>query len=541
MSIETAVASRRRVRVHRMKTIEIPTPVSLSRIVLPWLIVMGALAIPLIGGGNEEAGSTEARIGLAAGGPIGPLGEVYGSWDVSLLPGKVLPAQMWCWGEGGIPTTASIRWPSAIAALIAGSLLVYGSWRKLGATAAAWTAVCWGTSIAIIDRSESLNVDFLTGLWTIAALERSLSRGCGLLAGIFAGLAFLAGGWTPVAIIMLVNVIAGRPAGAFSWRFLLPLAAIFGGWSYWTLSVVPTAAWAAVLTLPFLQKSAWFLILDVLAGSLPWTAFALLAFAASVRSAWGDQGRSRVSGWLRVSGVSIIAGTIVPGLAAAARAPAIAGLIVAAAASLDRVWSTPFAFPRVTRRITLTIAAATMVLGVFCIAPLSIYLALTVGYYRQISIFLAFASIVTALVLADAAWLGKTRRALGCVVTLALLIKIAHFGVYVPEINYRTGEGPRGRAIGQWAPPHRTIFTVHPFPADLMLATRRPVRDLPDPRLLKYQAGPQGQSKFVLLHPEEFKHWPEDAPPLEKVFEYRVEFGHEISHVLARTKEPMFK
>ncbi len=68
-------------------------------------------------------------------------------------------------------------------------------------------------------------------------------------------------------------------------------------------------------------------------------------------------------------------------------------------------------------------------------------------------------------------------------VLVAIALKLAHWGYYVPEMNYRTSAGPWGRAIGQWVPEKHPVYTLHAWPADLAYAINRPVRQLAGPQL----------------------------------------------------------
>ena len=101
------------------------------------------------------------------------------------------------------------------------------------------------------------------GLATVAALDRLLGRGSDLVAGAWAGLAFLAAGWPPVVLIVLATVVIGRPEAFPSLRLLLLPMTVAAAWSAWALSVAPAEAWGAALSLPLTQKSAWWLALGV--------------------------------------------------------------------------------------------------------------------------------------------------------------------------------------------------------------------------------------------------------------------------------------
>ena len=82
--------------------------------------------------------STRARSsrgsGLASFESFGPFGQVFGGWDPSIWPGQLAPALAWAWGEGELPTSASVRWPAAIAGVWIGLILVAtGGDRRSGA------------------------------------------------------------------------------------------------------------------------------------------------------------------------------------------------------------------------------------------------------------------------------------------------------------------------------------------------------------------------------------------------------------------------
>ena len=70
-------------------------------------------------------------------------------------------------------------------------------------------------------------------------------------------------------------------------------------------------------------------------------------------------------------------------------------------------------------------------------------------------------------------------------------LKLAHWGYYAPEWNYRLSQGPWGRAIGQWLPRKWPLYTVHDWPPDLAFFIGRPVRQLPSPRFLELRPRPR--------------------------------------------------
>ena len=92
-----------------------------------------AVGFVIVGGDALDLGPDEARLGLAAGGSVGPLGQAFGYWTLDLWPGEVLPsialARM---GSATRASAAVVRWPAALAAIVAGWLLVRGMYRACG-------------------------------------------------------------------------------------------------------------------------------------------------------------------------------------------------------------------------------------------------------------------------------------------------------------------------------------------------------------------------------------------------------------------------
>ena len=120
-------------------------------------------------------------------------------------------------------------------------------------------------------------------------------------------------------------------------------------------------------------------------------------------------------------------------------------------------------------------------------------------------------------------------------IVIAVGLKLAHWGYYVPEWNYRYSQGPWGRAIGQWVPKKWVVYTLHDWQPDLAFFIKHPVRQLPSPYYLEYEGGPE--SKFVLLQDSEFENWPESAPPVKLVAKFLDQSARE--RVLARTAGPL--
>lgn len=492
-------------------------------------LLLVATGFVLIGGGNLDPGPSEARLGIAAGERLGPFGQVFGGWEPAVWPGQVAPSMLWGWGEGGVPTPASVRWPSAIAGVALGLILARRAMNTMGIRAALIFSVCWFGSVALIDRSAGAGIELIAGLATVAALDRILGKGSDVVAGLWLALAFLAAGWTPLALVALTTVVIGKRGAGLTFPLLAPPLAAALAWSYWALSVAPVEAWAAALTLPLTQKSAWLLAVEVVALGLPFSPLACLAVSRSVREGWAEPARSLVLGWLQVAGASLVAGTVVPGLASAAKLPALAGIAMTAAACSELVWSRTIGSSA--RRgffaMALTIIAVWTVIAVFG----GSVLASAVSYYRPLAVVVVIYTLPLATLAIMSIVKADPRRALLALMLVAVGLKVAHWGYYVPEWNYRRSQGPWGRAIGQWVPARQPIYTTHAWRHDLAFATERQFRQLVHPKVLAYQPG--AQTKYVLLLDSEFEHWPSDAPAVIKVATFQDDRGD--VRVLAKT------
>ena len=180
----------------------------------------------------------------------------------------------------------------------------------------------------------------------------------------------------------------------------------------------------------------------------------------------------------------------------------------------------------------MTLALTSVVLWVALVMAGGTYLASAVSYYRGVSIVLMVLGMATAVTGWEAVRKREPKLALAAVFAVAVGLKLAHAGYYVPEWNYRRSQGPWGRAIGQWVPPRLPIYTIHTWPTDLAFAIGRPIRQLPDPKALAFHEADHPQ--LVLLLDSEFEHWPKEAPPLIKVAAFQDEHGR--GRVLARTE-----
>ena len=209
------------------------------------LAVVGlALLFVAAGASGLDLGPQEARTGLAAGERAGPMGQVLGYWAPDLWPAQVLPSlALTRLTASGRPTTGVVRWPAAPASIFAGWLLVWGMSRTFGARAAIVLGFCWFSSLAVIDRSAGAGIDPILGLATIGAIDRILTRGSDWIAGLWASLAFLAGGWPPLVVIALAILVIGRRGSRFSLRLLLPTLGTAIAWSATTIGVTSVEFW----------------------------------------------------------------------------------------------------------------------------------------------------------------------------------------------------------------------------------------------------------------------------------------------------------
>jgi hypothetical protein len=493
-----------------------------------------ALAFVALGAEGLDLGPRDARLGLAAGERPGPLGQVFGYWAPDLWPAQVLPSMLLARFEAlGRPTVGSVRWPAALAGTFAGLILAAGLGRVLGARAHVLAALCWFGSLALIDRSAGAGIDLIVGLSLVGAIERLLRRGADIVAGLWASLAFLAGGWPPVLLIVLAVVVLGHTTARLSFRLLLPPLATALAWSAWTIWSSSAELMSAALALPLTQKPSWLLAAGVIALGLPWSPMALLASSESVRAVWHERSRAHVLGWLQVAVACLVAGSFVPGLAQSARVTAIAGLAVLAAACLESVCAGRLAGVArgtfiATFSTLLTAWVGAVVYGTFiwCVA---------IPYYRPLGVATGLSVLAVMLLAGSVVTRANCRRALVCMVVMAAVLKLAHWAYYAPEWNYRRGQGPAARAIAQWIPRGWTLYTTIDWPADLVFPIRRPVRQLHSAEFLRCQPG--ANSKFLLLQPLEFENWPASAPAVSLVARFEDPSGR--ARILARTAGPL--
>jgi hypothetical protein len=493
-----------------------------------------ALYFVILGAVNLDVDPAEGRLGLAASEGIGPVGRVFGFWAPDLWPGQVIPSLILGRLEAfGMPSPAAVRWPAAVAAIIAGWLIARSMYCARGLRAGLIFGFCWFGSFAVMDRSPLIGAEFVMGLFTIAAINRLLTRGSDRVAGLFAALAFLAGGWPPLVVILLAIVVIGRKTARFSFALLFPPIVAIVAWSIWTIRSSSAEVWAAALTFPLTRQPALWLFCGVMAAALPWSPFALLVLSRQLRQHWKEADTQWLYGWLQVAIAALIGGTVIPGLSEPARLVAVTGILVIAAACLESAWTRTL--PAAARGPFLV--ALGLVFGSWLVAMLfGMYVwDLAMPYYRPLGIVIGIIAIGVTALAWSALETGNSRRGLVSLFVIAVALKLVHWGYYVPEWNYRNSEGPWGRAISQWVPRRWPVYTFHEWSPDLAFFLRRPVRQLLSPNYLEHQPGPE--SKFLLLQASEFEHWPETAPPIIQVAKFLDQSAQE--RILARTHGPL--
>ena len=500
----------------------------------PALLLLG-LAFVVVGGADSDLAGADARLGIAASEGFGPLGQVYGRWRPDVWPLRAAVSRLlYLLDEPGKAAPGAVLWPNAVAGLVAGWIVA----RRFIAQGKAATALlfgfAWFGSAALMGHAGSSGIDFLAGMATVAALDRLVGRRSDWGAGIWASIAFLAGGWPPLLVIGLAVLVLGRRDADFSARLIAPPALTAVAWFFWTLEAASAEAAAAALVWPLTQRlswslpgsllgfvgslagplnarPAWAVPIGILTAGLPLAPFAFLLFAPMLRRDLKSDGVAL--DWIRIGLASAICAAVVPGVASAAALPALAGILVAAATALGAAWSGRLSAGE--RRAFFGLILALGVAWTAITAYGTFVLTIVFTYYRPIGVVFAIGGAIVVACLWRACETASLRRGVVAMLVLTACLKWAHAGFYVPEWNYRYGQGPWGRAIGQWLLPHWTLYTLHEWPEDLAFATGRPVRLLSSPQHLAFPE--TGESRHVLLLESEFENWPPSAPKLLKV------------------------
>ena len=211
----------------------------------------------------------------------------------------------------------------------------------LGTRAGLCFGLCWFGCLGVIDHSAGTGLDFLSGLAIVAAVDRLLSRGSDWVAGIWTA-AGLPDGRMAARRPDLADRDRDRPKGG-GVLAAAPHSARRGRTRLVALGPVarPRPRPGPLRsTLPLTERPSW--------GLGPRDAGCGLAVeplgrrwrsAGRLRESWSNPGRRMMAGWVQASLACAVAGTIVPGLAQAARVPALAGLLMTAALGLEAAWS----------------------------------------------------------------------------------------------------------------------------------------------------------------------------------------------------------
>jgi hypothetical protein len=536
MDVELAsppVTKRPKLRFARIEepTVETRTWLSGSRNLL--ISVAIGVAFVVCGVDSLDLGAIESRLGLAAGETLAPLGHIYGYWTADIWPAQLVPSAILSrWHVTGRGTTGAIRWPAAIAGIVIGCLLTRSMQRAAGIVASILTAVCWYGTIGLMDRSAEVGIDLILGLGTIATVDRLLTRGSDWGAGAWASLAFLAGGWPPLVVIGLAVIVIGKKQAGFSLRLMVPPVVTAIVWSLMVLSTATVETWASALTLPLVQRFDWKLTLHVFLLALPWSPAVLMILSPTIRESWNVQTRASVMSWVQVTIAALIGGTVVPGLRAPAEMLALAGFAMLAAAVIQVAWNR--AMEPGPRNLFQSLVGVILLLWLTVMLYGLYVWNMAMPYYRFLGVIMAILGIAAITLGCTGLASGNTRRSVVTIMVLAVGLKIAHWGYYAPEWNYRLGQGAWGRAIGQWIPRKWPVYTFHPWPTELAFAIERPVRQLKSPSFLELEGG--SQSKYVLLSPAEFENWPAHAMPVTVVNRFLDRSGNEAEErILART------
>lgn len=492
----------------------------------------------LWGATRLEIGSQEARLGMAARETFGPVGQSFGGLDPGIYPGQVALLKAFSIIEKWNAGQETIRWTSVICAGLIGIAITLRTEWKSGKTAALAVALCWFSSLALLHRTGELGIDFYLGAGLVLALNDTIAnRGqLRLRTGIYTGIAFLCGGLAPVILVVAASIIICRSSAGLRPSFLAIVIATVGGWSAWALNEISAEAWAAAIALPVVFRSGSSFPTIVMMLCLPMVLAVPAFFSQRLRSGWSESSREYTSNWWTIASACLFVGTVLPQFSRATLLPIVAGCSVIA----GHVWATAWqsrefsALGFAGRWLNYT-SGLMLVVASAAIIPFGIYLSMAIPYYRWTSLACVIMAIASVVFYFYGNYARASRQVILSIVLLAICLKTAHAAIYVPEWNYRRGQGPWGRAIGQWVPAGWPIYTLHGWPTDLAFATGHNFRQITAPRFLPGQdRSPDGRPVFILLHPADFERWPKTAAPIRKVFEFQDQSGFS-SKILART------
>ena len=486
----------------------------------------------LAGSLQRDLSAEEARLGLSAMERLAPFGQSYGGWDPSILPGRVSPSWLLyrVLGEAWNGWPGLVLVPGAVAVTALCLWLASRCRRYFGPGGDALAVLCFAGSALWLELPGGMMAHALTGLCTVACLGRVLGKGSDWSSGALAALAVLCGGWPALVIIAVPILVLGRRGSYLSVPLLLPPTAALVGWSAWALRAAPAVVWGQALVAPLRQMPGWMELPWILPMLLPALGLAVASLSGALRSCWPPEGRAWALSWAQVGLVTGLLGTFIPGFAPVAWFPLGVAAAVLAAGVLRAFLTSSRVGPKMAGLI-LGVGVVVNLAWTVLAGPRLVYVIASMGHYREIAI---AAGLLTALALAVAvvaAWERRRRWCVASLVVLALAVKLSHAGIYLPERDYRLGQGPWGRAIGQWVPPRWPVYTLHTWPSDLAFHIGRPVRQLVSAQWLAMVATTQPQ--YILLQQAEFDHWPNDAPAIARIRTFEDDRGG--MRVLART------
>ena len=496
------------------------------------VLVLLAGCLQVTGVVNRDVSLDEARIGLSALERPGPFGQVFGGWEPSILPGQVLPSSFLyqILGEAWSGWSGLVLWPGSVALIALTVMLARQSQKLFGPGSGLLTILFLSGSSLFMELPGGMMAHAITGFFTVASLAWALTRGSNWTSGVLAAIAVFSGGWPALALIVVPIMIMGRQGAYLSLPLLVPPISAFAAWSVWALKVAPSVVWAQAIAAPLRQSPGWAAFPWVLLMLLPGLGLAVAALSGSLRASWTPAARSWTIAWAQVGLVASLLGVFVPGMAPVAWFLLAASVAVTATGVTRSFLTSSRVGPRMTRLI-FGVAIMANLLWAALALPRLVFVAASMGYYQELAV---ISGLLTAFAVAFAlvgAWEGRRRWCVASFVGLTFAIKVAHAGIYVPEREYRIGQGPWAHAVGQWVPPRFPIYTVHTWPADFAFDLCRPVKQLVAAQWLGLVDTPH--PRHVLLLKAEFDHWPADAPAIEKIREFEDERGG--VRVLAKT------
>ena len=149
------------------------------------VLAVMATGFVLAGAANLDLSTADARLGLAAGEPLGPLGQICGSWAPDLWPAKVAACRIGALFEpGGRTAPGAVLWPAALSAVAIGWILSRRITAVMGRRAGLLVGLCWFSCLGVIDHSGATGLDMLSGLAIVAAVDRLLTSGSDWQSGL---------------------------------------------------------------------------------------------------------------------------------------------------------------------------------------------------------------------------------------------------------------------------------------------------------------------------------------------------------------------